>query len=195
MRRTLLAVFCLAAVGAGLWLWRDRAPAPKPAPAPIAAAPAPAPTRAAPLPTVPAIEQAPPDVKALAAALSSGRLDPKTDEFRERLDELIPARLYAEAAKCYEGGQHRNQKLKVSYRMKIEDGQVSISNVHILKNTLTDRRLERCFVAQIEKASFRDDKMPDWESEEELLIRIRGLKKHMPVQGEDEDADVLAAAQ
>src|SRR5215471_11572759 len=62
------------------------------------------------------------------------KLDPRSDEFFNKFDDVVPNRLTRNAAKCYEGrhGQlHRNQKLSLRFKTKIVNGEVSVHDVTI----------------------------------------------------------------
>jgi hypothetical protein len=176
MRARFLIVPGLAMAGAILWLGLSPSGArtvdvPAAAPAERASAPAKV------APTV-KTEDAPSNGDEIAKALDSHKLDTRSDAFVQRKNDDIPERLYAEAAKCYRGQVDRDQKIKIEFRMHIEDGEVSVSNIRILKNTLSDRELERCILDEVRKTRFKDPEMPDWESTEELLMRMRGFKKY-----------------
>src|SRR5213078_1987797 len=110
---------------------RSAAPAPQVA---VVAAPVPvpvAPTAPAEAATAPAAEpQVPP-----------GKLDPRSDEFFYKFDEVVPQRLTRNAARCYEGRHgslHRNQKLSLRFKTRIVNGEVSIHDVTIKESTISD---------------------------------------------------------
>ncbi len=110
------------------------------------------------------------------------KLDPSSDAFFYKFDEAVPPALTAEAAKCYEGGGirrvHRNQKVKLGYTIRIKDGVVSIQNVKVVESTVNDKKLEDCFAGEVAKVTWRDDELPDWQQEDELVLRPeRGMKK------------------
>jgi hypothetical protein len=109
------------------------------------------------------------------------KLDPASDAFFYRFDEAIPPALTAEAAKCYTGGLrrvHRNQKVKLGYKIHIRDGVVSIADVRVVESTVSDKALEECFALEVGKVTWRDDELPDWTQDDELVIRPeRGMKK------------------
>jgi hypothetical protein len=176
-----LGVACIAVAGALLWMTRQ----------PVSARPDPAvpkkevvlPTSQLP-PSLPAPAPAVAPVDELAKALSSKKVEISSDRFRNLKDEVIPGRLYGEAAKCYKGGGNRDEKIKLEFRLSIVDGQVAVPNVTVLKSTLTDKTLERCIIDEVRRARFTDAEMPDYESTEEILIRLRGFKSH---QNQDED--------
>ena len=109
------------------------------------------------------------------------KLDPRSDEFFNKFDDVVPNRLTRNAAKCYEGrhGQlHRNQKLSLRFKTKIVNGEVSIHDVKIKESTLGDSALETCFIQEVMRSTWKDDELPDWEQDDELVIRPeRGMKK------------------
>lgn len=107
------------------------------------------------------------------------KLDPKSDEFFRRFDEVIARKLTAEAATCYNGGKERDQKVKFGFRAVIRDGRVTIRDVKQMVSTLNDPALERCMLEKVAGfASWKDDAFPDYEMDDEVLIRVRALKKH-----------------
>jgi hypothetical protein len=110
-----------------------------------------------------------------------GKLDPRSDEFFNKFDDVVPSRLTRNAAKCYEGrhGQlHRNQKLSLRFKTKIINGEVSVHDVTIKESTIGDPALETCFIQAVQRSTWKDDELPDWEQDDELVIRPeRGMKK------------------
>lgn len=107
------------------------------------------------------------------------KLDPKSDEFFRRFDDMIAAKLTAEAASCYKGGKQRDQKVKFSFRAVIRDGRVTIRDVKQMVSTLEDPGLERCMLEKVANfASWKDEAFPDYEMDDEVLIRVRALKKY-----------------
>jgi hypothetical protein len=147
-----------------------------------------APTTEAKAEAKPATET-PPTTAAQTAAVADtappqvppGKLDPRSDEFFYKFDEAMPKRLTQNAAKCYEGrhGQlHRNQKLSLRFKTKVVNGEVSVHDVTIKASTLNDPALETCFIQEVMRSSWKDDELPDWEQDDELVLRPeRGMKK------------------
>jgi hypothetical protein len=153
-----------------------RAPLAQPAPTQVAMA-ATAPAAVAPkqaAATAPTAEPPPPPEQ-------PAKLDPRSDEFFNKFDDVVPNRLTRNAAKCYEGrhGQlHRNQKLSLRFKTKIVNGEVSIHDVTIKESTITDSALETCFIQEVMRSTWKDNELPDWEQDDELVIRPeRGMKK------------------
>src|SRR5262245_13165055 len=94
----------------------------------------------------------------------AGKLDPRTDEFFYRFDEKVPKVLTRNAARCYEGhhGQlRRNQKLSLTYKVKVVNGEVTVRDVRIKESTLGDGALETCFIQEVQRSTWRDDELPD----------------------------------
>lgn len=183
------------AVGAALllvvlvFLWREMN---APEPAPVAAAPRePAPAESAvPKSSSAVLAAATPVVPAPAVAAATaetkkpwpeGKLDPRTDEFFYKFDEQVPKIVTKNAAKCYEGRQgklHRNQKLSLTYKVKVVDGSVTVTDVAIKENTINDPALEACFIQQVRGSTWKDDELPDVEVEDMIVLRPeRGMKK------------------
>jgi len=137
----------------------SQAVAPAPAPAPLVAIPAPAPAPVAPK-----------------------KLDPQSDAFFSKFDEVVPARLTRAAASCYEGARrvHRNKKLTLAFKTKIVAGEVTVTDVKVLESTLDYPGLEACFIREVSSQHWHDDSLPDWEQDDQLVLRPeRGMKKFM----------------
>src|SRR5262245_33661788 len=178
-----LAVGGIALLALALLLWLQMRPeeaapatrqvAPPSSPSPtVAAAPAKAAAAAA------TEDEAEPPAEPAAAP---AKLDPRSDAFFYKFDEVVPNRLTRNAAKCYEGrhGQlHRNQKLSLRFKTKIVNGEVTVHDVTIKESTLNDSALETCFIQEVLRSTWKDDELPDWEQDDELVIRPeRGMKK------------------
>ena len=119
--------------------------------------------------------------KVREAAARGDKIDPASDSFTYRFDEAVPPMLTMNAAKCYTGGLdrvHRNQKVKLGYKIQIKDGVVSVHDVKVVESTINDQKLINCFIAEVAKTTWRDDQLPDWQQDDELVIRPeRGMKK------------------
>jgi hypothetical protein len=160
---------------AAWWLRREAWPDARPRP-PVAAATAPSPPSPAPVVRRPTIAIAAPTS---AASVVSDKLDIKSDELRNRLDEQIPRRLYAEAARCYQGGLDKDQRLDVTYRLHVTDGEVSVSDLRAVESTLEDSALERCIRERILAAKWRDDALPDLDEDDDLYMRVGGFSSYV----------------
>lgn len=180
MRTWLTSALSVAVLGAAVMLWIAlRAPAES-----VASPAAPAPARLAPPPGLATSPAAPPAAIAPPVAAEAPAahevVDPQSDAFFYRFDEVVPANLTRAAARCYEGARkiHRNQKLKLGYKVQIVKGTVTIKDVKVLQSTLDYPGLEACFIRAVSGASWTDDELPDWIQDDELVLRPeRGMKK------------------
>lgn len=173
MKKAALLIAVGLLVGGAWWLRREQAPELK-APSLVAATPPASP--AAPALRLPVSSPTP--AEANAPSLLAKKLELKDDALRSRLDEVIPNRLYAEAAKCYHGGGDRDDRLDLSYRISVADGAVSFSNLTVTDSTLKDHALERCIKDRIVNAKWRDEELPDLDEEDDLFMRVYNLKMY-----------------
>lgn len=172
----------VAALLVVLW-WQMKPPAPPAAHAAVAVAASEPPLAAAEKPAstgaAPAEQVDPPAPEAESG--KPHKMDPRSDEFFYKFDEVVPGRLTRNAATCYEGrhGQlHRNQSLKLGFKTRIVNGQVTIRDVKVQESTLNDPALETCFIQEVARSTWKDDELPDWEQEDELVLKPeRGMKK------------------
>lgn len=120
------------------------------------------------------------------------KLDVRSDEFFNKFDEAIPKVLTRNAAKCYEGRHgslHRNQKLSLRYKVRTVNGRVEVSDVKIKESSIHDPALESCFIQEVLHSSWKDDALPDFAMDDELVLRPeRGMKKYWK-----EDMDYVGA--
>jgi|GEM_PF-6219988 len=109
------------------------------------------------------------------------KLDPKSEEFNRRIDIGITDRLRAHAALCYKGGGNPDAKLKIFYRLRIENGKSWVTDVKLENHGIPDA-IARCMVDNVERATWSSDDMPDFttpENDREMLfVRLRALKKY-----------------
>lgn len=167
-----------------------------PAAAPVAASAAP--------PVARAVEKAPSvwdeEDEAEAPEAADGpvqKLDPQSDAFFFRFDEVVPAKLTRAAAACYDNAPrvHRNKKMKLSFRTNIKDGKVTISDLKVVESTLGNRALEDCFFRTVAAQTWFDAELPDWTQEDELVLRPeRGMKKYWKSNLEYEPSDPIRPA-
>lgn len=188
MKKWLAGALALLVLAVVLWM-QIRSPEPV-----VAEPAAPAATAAAPAAAVPAVvsaaakgqtaiaHAAPAAEEELDLPESTGKIDPRSDQFFNRFDEVVPRELTRNAARCYEGrhGQlHRNQGMKLKYKIRISNGQVTVRDVTVQDSTIGDPALENCFLQEVARSSWKDDELPDWEQEDELVLRPeRGMKKY-----------------
>jgi lipoate-protein ligase A len=110
------------------------------------------------------------------------------DELQGRVDVVVPRKIRGLAADCYDGGLDPDLTIKVNFRLRVLRGKLFTQNVHIEKSELGDHpELERCIVAAVERAEWRDDDMPDFDEDQELFIRLRTLKKYKNRGGEEDE--------
>ena len=169
--------------------------------APADAAPAPAPRpQAAPAPEAPAARAQGSGLAEAAAKVAEEtgkpeKVDPASDAFFYKFDDLQPAMLTRNAASCYSGGLGRvgrNAKLKLAFKDKIVNGEVTVTDIKIVESTISDQALVDCFVREVQNTKWHDDSLPDWTQDDELVIRPeRGMKKYtkenMEYQGDGPD--------
>jgi hypothetical protein len=160
---------------------------------PVAEVVAPAPSTPAPKPA----EEQPAPV----ADVQPGKMDPASDEFFYKFEEMVVPRLTRHAVKCYDDytksgrpALHRNQNLVLGFKHKIVNGQVTVHDVYIKKSSIShavdtkrvegfvyDPALEACFIQQIRNAGWKDDRLPDMDLEDDEIVLSpgRGMKKYM----------------
>jgi hypothetical protein len=119
-----------------------------------------------------------PAQQAAAAPPAEKRLE--GEALARRLDEQIPTRLYAEAARCYHGGRSPDEKIDLHYRLRVANGTVSVSEVHVEASTLGDSGLERCIIDRVETFRDRDDELPDLDEGGDVFVSIGGMKPFLP---------------
>ena len=118
-----------------------------------------------------------------AEASNAGKISVNSDAFFVKFDDLIPQMLTRNAAKCYTGGLgrvHRNQKVKLRFKDHIKDGVVTVSDLQVVadETTISDKALVDCFVREVSNTTWKDDELPNWDQDDELIIRPeRGMKK------------------
>jgi nucleoid-associated protein YgaU len=178
--KKLLAVGAAAVLGLLVLIWyqlhtpAEAAPAPAPqaeaarAPAPVARAQSTGLAQAA--------------AKVAEETGKPEKVDPASDAFFYKFDDLQPHLLDKAAATCYTGGLHRvgrNAKLKLAFKDKIVNGDVTVTDVKIVDDTIHDKELTDCFVREVSNTKWHDDSLPDWTQDDELVIRPeRGMKKY-----------------
>jgi hypothetical protein len=167
--------------------------------APAEAAPAPAPKVEA-APAAPTARAQGTGLQQAAAKVAEEtgkpeKVDPASDAFFYKFDDLQPHLLDKAAATCYSGGINRvgrNAKLKLAFKDKIVNGDVMVADVRIVEDTIHNKELTDCFVREVQNTKWHDDTLPDWTQDDELVIRPeRGMKKYtkenMEYQGDGPD--------
>jgi hypothetical protein len=186
MRTSGIVILSIAGFGFALWLARGGDP-PKTSVTPTVAATASAPATSA-LPR--------PFATTHAATTSGGnvaterpvaKLNPKSVAYVRRMDDQIPTHLYSEASRCYKGGGKRDDRLDLTYHIRVTSGAVSIENVRVSDSTLADAQLERCILDTVSHAQWRDDQLPDLQEEGDLDMRVAGFTAYL-ANADDDDA-------
>lgn len=167
-------------------LWRQLGPAPEQTAVarPVDDAPMVRPTAVAAATGVQTSQVAMPPPPPVEPASDPGaKIDPKSDEFFYKFEELVVPTLSMQAVKCYEGiaeRVHRNQDVVLGFKHKIVDGKVTIHDVYVKESTLRNPALEACFIQQVRNGGWTDPRLPDMplEDDEIVLNPERGLKKY-----------------
>ena len=118
-------------------------------------------------------------IDAAPATNSDDVLDLQSEEFSARLDVGIPDRFRASLARCNRKDFDPDAKITLSYKLHIESGVVSASNVVVETSDLDDRELETCMVQAVQAARWDAKDLPDFAEEQDLFIRIRSLDKYL----------------
>ncbi len=182
MGRKWLAIGAIALVAVLAVLWHQlQAPSETPVAAPVAKKSA-APVlvaSAAPIPVEAAPEAAPVDPG------KPQKLDPQSDEFFYKHDEVVIPNVMKQAVKCWEGLDatkrqkfHRNQSMVINFKQKIVNGTVTMYDAKIDHSSWNDPALESCFFNAVLATSWHDDTLPDWDQEDQIKISARTLKKY-----------------
>lgn len=177
-----LAVGALALIALLVLLWKqlessEATPRPTPVAQPAPVAPAMPAAVALPAPA-PVPAPAPPPAQ-------PPKLDPQSDEFFHKHDEVVVPTLMRSAVKCWENLPgaarekfNRNQSIVLKFKQKIANGTVSINDVVVERSSIGDAALEACFIQQIRNTTWHDDQLPDWEQDDEIKLGPRTLKKY-----------------
>lgn len=148
----------------------------------VQTAAAPAPAAAKPVATKLTPEKMKADIaKAAEVQKQAGKINPASDEFFRRYDDVVPHILTRSAAKCYTGGLHRvhrNQSVKLNFTNRIVNGEAFVENVRVVESSIDDPELVACFVREVANTRWHDDELPDYTAPDELTISPeRGMKK------------------
>lgn len=181
-----LAAIALIVILIAMWRQVDSEPtaAAPVKPVQVAAAQIPA----APSPTAPAVTpdvvEAPP-APAAEPTKNDEKYDPQSDEFFFKHDEIVVPMVMRSAVKCWEALPadkrkmfHRNQSIVIKFKQKIVNGTVTMYDAKVERSSIKDPALESCFYKQVVATTWHDDKLPDWEQDDEVKISPRVLKKY-----------------
>src|SRR5688572_9945329 len=143
--------------------WQSTESAPAAAPQPAAAAP----------------------VAAAVDPTKPKKIDPQSDEFFYKHDEIVIPKVMNSAVKCWENldaGKratfHRNQSIVIKFKQKVVNGRVTMHDGVIERSSINDPALEKCFFQQVLNTSWTNEELPDWEQEDTVKISPRVLKKY-----------------
>jgi hypothetical protein len=194
MGKKWLAIAALALIAILIVMWREintseATPAPTVAkvdvvtygPTPVVEVAAPVPkaeAKTAPENMIPPMEPPKP-------APATGKYDPQSDEFFYKHDEIVVPMVMRSAVKCWEALKpearakfHRNQTIVIKFKQRIVNGTVTMYGAEIERSSIKDQSLEKCFYDQVLATTWKDDKLPDWEQDDEIKISPRVLKKY-----------------
>ena len=99
-----------------------------------------------------------------------------SDEFFNAFQDVVVQNASRNAMSCYTGGLHtvaRNAKVKFTVKDTIKDGVVTISDVTIVPSdtTINDPEMIECMKNEIAKTSWKNERLPDYEEPDMVLIR------------------------
>jgi hypothetical protein len=115
------------------------------------------------------------------------KLDPDSKEFFHHVDDVLPSHLYQEAVRnCYRPGLDRNARISINYTLRAKNGQLEVTDLKVLDSKI-DPSLAQCIVTAVKSARWKDERMPDWEDEDDLYIQVGGMKKFLADDVEDPD--------
>jgi hypothetical protein len=189
MGKKWLGIAALALIAILIVMWRQidtdvSTPAPEAKPVQVAQAPAqPALTPITIPPSTPDVVEAPPPP--VEKTDDGGKYDPQSDEFFHKHDEVVIPQVMRSAVKCWEALEpakqklfHRNQSIVIKFKQKIVNGTVTMYDAKVERSSIKDPALETCFYNQVLATTWRDDRLPDWEQDDEVKISPRVLKKY-----------------
>ena len=189
MGKKWLGIAALALIAILIVMWRQidtdvPAPAPEAKPVQVAQAPQQALTPITIPPSAPDVVE-PPVAPAEEKKDDGGKYDPQSDEFFHKHDEIVIPQVMRSAVKCWEALEpakqklfHRNQSIVIKFKQKIVNGTVTMYDAKVERSAIKDPALESCFYKQVMATTWRDDRLPDWEQEDEVKISPRVLKKY-----------------
>ncbi len=108
---------------------------------------------------------------------AAAMIDPKSEEFLQAIEEVAPARFRGEMAKCDYRKLDPNAKVRIHYRLRIINGQVLATDVRVGESEIEDADVQQCFVRAMQNTQWQSSDLPDYDQEEELLVRVRMLDK------------------
>jgi hypothetical protein len=122
-------------------------------------------------------------------------MDMGSDLFYKHFIDIIPKRLWKDAAICYDGKvgtRDRDAKYKLAFNVVVKNGKATIRDLHVATdedgkpvNTINDPAIESCFYQHVARYQWDANSdmpdgyvMPDYEYPDELVIRPERSKKY-----------------
>lgn len=118
-----------------------------------------------------------------------------SDLFYKHFIDVIPKRLWKDAAVCYEGKlntRSRDAKYKLAFNVVVRNGKATVQDIRVATdedgkpvNTINDPAIESCFFQHVARYQWDANEdmpdgyvIPDYEYPDELLIRPERSKKY-----------------
>jgi hypothetical protein len=168
-----------------LWRELDSSIAAPPEPAKPAAAQTQVASAPAPKPEVKAPEAAPAAEPEAKADPAGEKMDPQSDEFFHKHDEVVVPIMMRQAVKCWENLPpakrtefHRNQNMVAKFKQRIRNGVVTIHDLVVERSSISDPALQACFLQQLRSTTWTNPRLPDWDQEDTIKLGPRTLKKY-----------------
>lgn len=123
-------------------------------------------------------------------------VDVASDMIYANFIDVIPKRLWKDAAVCYEGKlgtRQRDAKMKLEFKVVVKGRKATIQDVHVVEknsdgipqNTINDPAIESCFFQHIARYGWDTDEdqaegyaLPDYVYEDSLVIRPERSTKY-----------------
>jgi hypothetical protein len=167
-----------------LWRELDSSSATAAAPAsretPVQVARAPEPKAAAKQPEAAEVVEPP-----APADPAKEKMDPQSDEFFYKHDEIVVPTMMRQAVKCWENLTptkraefNRTQSMVAKFKQHIRNGVVTITDLEVERSSIKDPALEACFVQQLRSTTWTNPRLPDWDQEDTIKLGPRTLKKY-----------------
>jgi len=116
---------------------------------------------------------------------SKEKMDPQSDEFFYKHDEVVIPNMMRQAVKCWENLPpqkraefNRTQSMVAHFKQRIRNGVVTIYDLKVERSSINDQALETCFVQQLLGTTWTNARLPDWDQEDTIKLGPRTLKKY-----------------
>ena len=113
------------------------------------------------------------------------KMDPQSDEFFYKHDEIVVPTMMRQAVKCWENLTpakrsefNRTQSMVAKFKQHIRNGVVTITDLQVERSSISDPALEACFVQQLRSTTWTNPRLPDWDQEDQIKLGPRTLKKY-----------------